>query len=116
MGCGTRSIRSCARNWPRALLRIRLHRARRRRRDRRAATGMATSASRPPGTTSHMPDHAFNRTAHPGSVETRASWTIAIVALAILALAYGGPLLSAIAMKPIAAELDAPRSAPALAS
>ena len=32
---------------------------------------------------------------HPGSVETGASWMIATIALGILALAYGGPLLSA---------------------
>ena len=51
-----------------------------------------------------------------GSVETGASWLIAIVALAILAIAYGGPLLSAIAMKPIAADLGTARSAPALAA
>ena len=50
------------------------------------------------------------------SVETGASWTVATVALIILAIAYGGPLLSAIAMKPIAADLGTPRSAPALAA
>ena len=42
---------------------------------------------------------------HPGSVETGASWVIAMIALVILAAAYGGPLLSAVAMKPIAADL-----------
>ncbi len=50
------------------------------------------------------------------SVESRASWVIAIVALAILAVAYGGPLLAAVALKPIAAELGAPRSVPTLAT
>lgn len=54
--------------------------------------------------------------AHPGSIETRASWVVAIAALAILSIAYGGPLLSAIALKPIAADLGTPRSAPALAA
>ena len=56
------------------------------------------------------------RPTHPDTVETGASWLIATVALAILAVAYGGPLLSAIAMKPIAAELNTPRSGPALAA
>jgi MFS family permease len=53
---------------------------------------------------------------HPGSVETGASWVIATIALVILAAAYGGPLLSAVAMKPIAADLDTSRSAAALAA
>ena len=43
------------------------------------------------------------------SVESRASWTVAIVALVILAVAYGGPMLSAVALKPIAADLGTPR-------
>ncbi|MGE0420148.1 MAG: MFS transporter [Acetobacteraceae bacterium] len=52
----------------------------------------------------------------PSSVETRASWVIAVVALIILAVAYGAPLITAVALKPIAVDLDTPRSAPALAS
>ena len=63
-----------------------------------------------------MPIRSTTRSGHPDSVETGASWKIATVALVILALAYGGPLLSAVAMKPIAAELGAPRSAAALAA
>ncbi len=50
------------------------------------------------------------------SVETRASWVVAIVALIILAVAYGAPLITAIALKPIAADLGTQRSEPALAS
>ena len=50
------------------------------------------------------------------SVESRASWTVAIVALVILAVAYGGPMLSAVALKPIAADLGTPRSVPTLAT
>ena len=50
------------------------------------------------------------------SVETRASWVVAIVALVILAVAYGGPLLAAVALKPIAADLGTPRSVPTLAT
>jgi len=49
------------------------------------------------------------------SVETRASWVVAVVALIILAIAYGAPLMVAVALKPIAADLGTPRSAPALA-
>jgi MFS family permease len=41
---------------------------------------------------------------------------IAIVALIILAIAYGAPLMTAVALKPIAADLGTPRSDPALAS
>ncbi len=50
------------------------------------------------------------------SVETPASWTIALVALLILAIGYGAPLITAIALKPIAADLGTQRSEPALAS
>jgi MFS family permease len=50
------------------------------------------------------------------SVESRASWVVAIVALIILAVAYGGPLLAAVALKPIAADLGTPRSVPTLAT
>ncbi|MGE4047567.1 MAG: MFS transporter [Acetobacteraceae bacterium] len=56
------------------------------------------------------------RPSDPSSVETRASWVIAVVALVILAIAYGAPLMTAVALKPIAADLDTPRSDPALAS
>src|SRR5258708_3910149 len=63
-----------------------------------------------------MPSRSVAQPDTPGSVETRASWVIAIVSIVILALAYGGPLLSAVAMKPIAAELGTSRSAAALAA
>ena len=63
-----------------------------------------------------MPFHPASNPVHSGSIETRASWVVAIAALAILSIAYGGPLLSAIAMKPIAADLGTPRSAPDLAA
>lgn len=49
------------------------------------------------------------------SVETRASWVVAVIALIILAIAYGAPLMVAVALKPIAADLGTARSAPALA-
>lgn len=53
--------------------------------------------------------------APPGSIETRHSWLIATVALAVLTLAYGAPLVTVVAMKPIAAEFGTTRAAPALA-
>jgi MFS family permease len=49
------------------------------------------------------------------SVETRASWTAAFAALGVLSVAYGAPLLAAVALKAIAAELGTARSVPALA-
>ena len=50
------------------------------------------------------------------SVETRASWVVAGVSLALLGLSFGGPWITAVALKSIAAEMGAQRSVPALAS
>lgn len=50
------------------------------------------------------------------SVESRQSWIVASVALVILAIGYGAPLITAIALKPIAADLGTQRSEPAFAS
>lgn len=50
-----------------------------------------------------------------GSVETRTSWVVATVALAVLTMSYGAPLVTVVALKPIAAELGVSRSAPAAA-
>jgi MFS family permease len=50
------------------------------------------------------------------SIETRASWFAAGTVLFIFTFSYGAPLLSAVALKPIAAELGSPRSVPALAN
>src|SRR5271166_3492707 len=49
------------------------------------------------------------------SLETRTSWVVAIVALVVLSVSYGAPLTTMVALKPIAAEFGATRSAPALA-
>ncbi|HEY0421308.1 MAG TPA: MFS transporter [Acetobacteraceae bacterium] len=51
-----------------------------------------------------------------GSIETRASWVVAFATLAVLSVTYGAPLVLVVALKPIAADLDAPRSVPALAA
>jgi len=50
------------------------------------------------------------------SVETRSSWIVAVVVLAILALSFGAPWIIIVALKPIAAETAGLRSVPALAS
>jgi len=49
------------------------------------------------------------------SIETRFSWIAAFTALGILSITYGSPLMVVVAMKMIAADLDAPRAVPALA-
>jgi MFS family permease len=49
------------------------------------------------------------------SVETRTSWIVAMVSLVVLSVSYGAPLTVVVALKPIADEFGAARSAPALA-
>src|SRR5437764_111178 len=49
-------------------------------------------------------------------VESRQAWLIALAALAITTVSYGSPLITAVALKPIAAEFGGLRSIPALAS
>src|SRR3954464_7186397 len=51
-----------------------------------------------------------------GSVETKASWTVASVALFILAMSFGAAWITAVALKDIAGEVGGLRSVPALAS
>jgi MFS family permease len=51
----------------------------------------------------------------PASVETRASWVVALTALGIYAVAFGAPMIAVVALKPMAAELGGARSVPALA-
>jgi MFS family permease len=53
--------------------------------------------------------------AEAGGLETRTSWIVACVALAVLSLSYGAPLVTVVALKPIAEEFGTARSAPALA-
>jgi MFS family permease len=52
--------------------------------------------------------------AEPG-VDSRAAWIVAGVALAIMCISYGGPLIAVVALKPIAADLGSAREVPALA-
>src|SRR5438105_14720417 len=49
------------------------------------------------------------------SIESRASWAVALTALAIYAVSFGAPYIPVVALKPIAAELGSARSVPALA-
>ncbi|MBI3435252.1 MAG: MFS transporter [Proteobacteria bacterium] len=49
------------------------------------------------------------------SIETRASWIVASAALVLLCLSFGGPWITAVALKEIAAEFGDARSVPALA-
>src|SRR5882757_4171836 len=51
-----------------------------------------------------------------GSVETKASWAVASVALAILGMSFGAAWITAVALKDIATEVGGSRSVPALAS
>src|SRR5271154_3419015 len=49
------------------------------------------------------------------SVETRQSWVVATVVLVIMAVAFGAPWITVVALKNIAAEVNGERSIPALA-
>jgi len=49
------------------------------------------------------------------TIETRASWAVCLTALGIAAVSFGAPVVTVVALKPIAAELGGERSVPALA-
>jgi MFS family permease len=50
------------------------------------------------------------------SIETRSSWIVATAVLVILAVSFGAPWITIVALKLIAAEIDGLRSVPALAN
>jgi MFS family permease len=52
----------------------------------------------------------------PSSIETKASWTVATIALVTMLMAFGAAWIAAVALKDIAAEVDGVRAVPALAS
>ncbi len=52
----------------------------------------------------------------PGSIETRSSWAAAAVAISILSISYGAPLIVVVGLKPITAALGGDRSVVALAA
>jgi MFS family permease len=54
-------------------------------------------------------------TDQPRSVETRSSWVIAGISVALLGLSFGAPWIAAVGLKAIAAEMGGARSVPALA-
>ena len=62
-----------------------------------------------------MPDQA---TLHRDDVtiESAASWRIAVVSMLIISVGWGAPYLIAVALKPMAADLGSARSVPSLAS
>ena len=62
-----------------------------------------------------MNDAAADRSAHPGSIESRASWKAAWTTLAILSISFGSPLLIVVGMKPMQEALGTERSVLALA-
>src|ERR1700683_3799999 len=49
------------------------------------------------------------------SVETRTSWVVASAVLVIMAVAFGAPWITIVALKSIAAEVNGERSVPAFA-
>ena len=49
------------------------------------------------------------------SVETRRSWVVATVVLIVMAVAFGAPWITVVALKNIAAEVNGERSIPAFA-
>jgi MFS family permease len=51
----------------------------------------------------------------PGTIETRRSWLVALTSLGILSVSFGAPVITIVALKPIAAEFGDIRSVPALA-
>jgi MFS family permease len=55
------------------------------------------------------------KSSSPPSVETRTSWVVATVALLVMAVAFGGPWITVVALKAIAAEVNGERAVPALA-
>ena len=58
---------------------------------------------------------AFSEPAGTGTIETRRSWLVAWSALGILCISLGAPLITVVALKPIAAEFGNIRSVPSLA-
>ena len=62
-----------------------------------------------------MNDAAADRSAHPDSIESRASWKAAWTTLAILSISFGSPLLIVVGMKPMQEALGTERSVLALA-
>ncbi len=67
-------------------------------------------------TAAHGRGAAARAARFPDSVETRSSWAAAAVAIGILSISYGAPLIVVVGLKPIAAALGSDRSVVALAA
>ena len=69
---------------------------------------------------SEIDAHQEGETTRPGrfrnSIETRSSWAAAVLAIGILSISYGAPLIVVVGLKPIAAALGSDRSVVALAA
>lgn len=57
-----------------------------------------------------LPIGAAGRTAAPASIETPASWTAAIAALAIMSVSFGAPLIAIVGLRGLVADLGTTRS------
>ena len=53
--------------------------------------------------------------ARPDTIESRASWVVALTALGIYSVSFGAPVITVVALKQMAADLGTPRSVPSLA-
>ena len=60
-------------------------------------------------------DPRTRTTAAPRTIESRASWAVALTALGVYSVSFGAPYIAVVGLKPIAAELGSARSVPALA-
>ena len=50
------------------------------------------------------------------SIESALGWRIAVISMLLMGIGFGGPYVTVVALKPIAAEFDWPRSIPSFAS
>jgi MFS family permease len=73
----------------------------------------ARSALRPAGRASYATTMLNSSVTH--SIETRTSWVVATAVLIVMAVAFGAPWITVVALKDIAAEVNGERSVPAFA-
>jgi len=77
-----------------------------------------TTSSLEPGSIEPRPTSARPADARPAemrSIETRTSWVVASISLLLLSLSFGGPWITAVGLKQIAADAGGARSVPSLA-
>ena len=72
--------------------------------------------SRPPNRAGRAGNAGFMLKSTVSSVESRTSWLVAGMILVVMAVAFGAPWITLVALKDIAAEVDGARSVPAFAS